>query len=267
MGIKFFRKNKIDLDYTGVVLTVTDAIATDTGEDYIDFLRNRNNTSGWATTDSTDAANTQLDIDLGSGKDIDSIHLVSMNFKAYTIKYWNGSSYVDFSTAIAVTANAVATKHHTFNSVSARLIRIIITQTFVADDDKFMTQLIITEALGEFSFQPRIKPIVDRSRKATKYLSGKSHIIKSVAAFQVQVEKQNVTGDTDLDLVESLFDSYEGFLVWLCGGTTTQYDTSRIGYRLEDLFLMNVGNEYRPEWEDSRYNNGVEVDLKLLEVV
>jgi hypothetical protein len=269
MGIKFFRKNKIDLDYSGVDISITDAVASDKGDDFVHFLRNRNNTSGWATTGSSDAANTQIDIDMGSRKDVDCILLVEMNFKNYTIQYYDEdlASWTNFSTSINVTNNTTATRLHTFNSVSARLFRIIITATFVANADKFMTQLIITEALGEFSFQPRIKPVIDRSRKATKYLSGRSHIIKSIAAFEVAIEMQGVTADVDLSLVENLFDSYEGFIVWLCGGTITQYDTERIGYRLKDLYLVNVANEYRPEWGQSRYKNGIEVDLKLLEVI
>jgi hypothetical protein len=192
-----------------------------------------------------------------------------MNFKAYTIQYYDEdlASWTNFSTAISETTNTIATKHHSFNTVSARNLRLIISGTFVVNADKFMTQLIITETLGEFSFQPRIKPTIDRSRKATKYLSGKSHIIKSISAFEVEVEMQGVTGDTDLTLVENLFDSYEGFIIWLCGGTTSQYDTQRLGYRLKDLFLVNVGNEYRPQWGDSRYKNGIEISLKLLEVI
>ncbi len=269
MGIKFFRKNKIDLDYSGVSIAITDAVAADNGEDFVDFLRNRNNTSGWATTDSTDAANTQIDVDMGSRKDIDCILLVEMNFKAYTIQYYDEdlAAWTNFSTAINVTGNTTATKLHTFNTVSAKLIRIIITGTFVTNDDKYMTQLIITEQLGEFSFQPMIKPIIDRGRKTTKYLSGKSHVIKNVAAFQVDIDMNNQTLDADLTLVETLFDSYEGFIVWLCGGTTTQYDTQRQAYRLKDLYLVNVANEYKPEWGDSYYKNGMAVDLRLVEVI
>lgn len=269
MGIKIFKKNKIDLDYAAVVLTVTDAVATDDGANYIDFLRNRNNTSGWATTGSSDAANTQLDIDLGSRKDVDSLILIKMNFKSYTIQYYDEdtTSWADFSTAINVSANSTETKSHSFTSVSARYFRIIITGAFTLNGDKFMTQLIVTESIGEFSFQPTIKPVIDRSRKATKYLSGKSHIIKSVQSFSVDLAMPSQIDDTDLTIVESMFDSYEGFLIWLCGGTISQYSSLRQGYRLEDIFLVNVTNEYVPEWGQSRYANGMKVDLKLTEVV
>lgn len=266
MGIVFLRKNKIDLDYSGITITITDAVADDNGEDFVDFLRNRNNTSGWATTNSTDAANTQIDIDMGSRKDVNRIGLWKMNFKNYVLWYYD-EDLTAWTIIETVTNNTIATKLHSFATKSARYFRIVISGTMTADDDKYMTQLIITESLGEFSFQPRVKPIIDRNRKATKYLSGKSHIIKSVTAFQCDVEMQSVTSDTDLTLVETLFDSYEGFLVWLCGGTTSQFDTQRVGWRLEDIFLVNVGNEYRPEWGQSRYKNGIEVDLRLLEVI
>lgn len=267
MGIKFFRKNRIDLDFANVTLTVTDASATDDGADFLTFLRNRENTSGWATTDSQDSYNTQLDIDMTDERDIDTIILVENNFKAYTIQYWNGSTYTDFSTAINESNNTETTKEHQFNTVSTSKIRIIITGTMVADADKFMTQLILTEELGEFSFQPRVKPLLSKNRKSSRYLSGKAFITRMADSFAVSIEFQNVTGDTDLTLMETLFDSYEGFLIWLCGGTTTQFTTIRKTWRKQDIFLCNLLNEYEPEWEESRYANGMGVKLEVAEIV
>lgn len=269
MGVKFFRKNRIDLSFSQATITITDATATDNGQDFVNFLRNRDNTSGWATTGSNDAANTQVDVDLVVGrKDINSIILVGHNFSDYTIQYYNAntSSWTDFSTPINVSGNTTDTTFHNFDTVSTDQIRLIITGTMTADDDKFLRQFIITESLGEFTVQPEIQPVIDRSRKTTKYLSGKSHIIRSVEAFDVRIRKKNVTSDPDLALVETLHDNFEGFLVWLSGGTENQYDTIRKGWRLEDIYLMNIRNEQQIEWDESRFKNGMEIDLRLVEV-
>src|SRR4051812_33469430 len=99
-----FKKNLIDLSNTNGVLTVTDATATNNGQTFVDFIRNRNNSSAWLTTGSNDAANTQIDVDLGETRDITDIILVKHNWKAYTIKYsTDGVSYSDFTSAIAPT--------------------------------------------------------------------------------------------------------------------------------------------------------------------
>lgn len=264
----FFEKNKLDLDNSNITLTVTDAVADDTGQDVVDFIRNRNNTSGWATTGSTNAANTQLDVDFLDQVDIDNIFLIQQNFKAYTIQYWNGSTYTNFSPSISVTGNSTADKRHSFTQVTTSKIRLIITETFVTDDDKFMTQLIATQLIGQLANFPQIKSVKDaKSRRSLKMISGKVKVVRNVGAFSCTLAKNNVVSDADITLMQRLFSSFNGFLVWLSGGDESQFRNLPIGYRLRDLFLMNVTNEYNPEFEDGHYKFGIPIDLDLVEVV
>ena len=103
--IRCFQKNKIDLDDVNVAITVTDAVATSTGQAIVDFIRNRNNTSAWLTSGSTDAANTTLEINMVDVHSVDKLLLIGHNWKAFTVQYWNGTIYTDFSTPISETVN------------------------------------------------------------------------------------------------------------------------------------------------------------------
>lgn len=266
MGIKFLKKNKIDLSISNVAITVTDAVASNDGTETVDRLRNRSNFSGFATTGSSDAANTTLVFDTTDQKEIDHLILIKHNFKAYTIQYWNGSAYVDFSTPINVSNNADETTWHTFTKVSTSRLKIIITGAIVADADKTWAQFIATELIGEFTKQPEIQPVFDKNRKATRYLSGRKHITKSIGSFAARVTTNNIVLENDLAIVEELFDSFEGFLIWPCGGDVDQYPTSRVGYKLHDIYLVNCENEFEPQWERSRPSEGMKIDLKLAEV-
>ena len=87
--VKFFNKNHIDLDRPNPVLSVVDAVALNDGAAYLKYLRNRNNNSGWNTTGSTDAANTQLLFELFDLQKVDVVMLVVHNFKNYLIEYWD----------------------------------------------------------------------------------------------------------------------------------------------------------------------------------
>jgi len=97
-------------------------------------------------------------------------------------------------------------------------------------------------------------------------LSGKSRITRAVGAFECRIAKDNVVHENDLNLIERLYDSVGGFLVWLSGGDTAQLRTIRRGWRRQDLYFMAAENEYEPVFDDGRYTHGINVDLRLVEI-
>lgn len=259
---RFFEKNKADFADSAVVATASQGV----GFEY--FALNRSNLSAWVTNGSVDADNTTFTIDFGNLHTIDTILLVLMNFKAYTIKYWDGSTYQDFSTAINVSGNSTETKFHQFNSVSTTKIQLTITGTMVANADKFLYQFIVTKQIGQFAGWPVIKnPIRSRNRQSSKMLSGKQSIREQVGFFSCSLMFKILSSSADLDLIESLYNSNEGFLVWLSGGSETQFSSEREGYRLEDLPLMKCSNEYKPEFYNGLYKAGVVISMDLVEVI
>ena len=230
--IKFFKKNKADISNSLVSITVTDATATNNGQDFVDFMRNRNNYSAWLTTGSNDAANTTLVVDMTEERDVDTIILVDHNFDSYTLKYWNGSSYVDFSTAISVSGNTSDTTSHDVTSVSTSRIQLVITGTQVADADKRLAQLIVTEKLvsGQLEGWPIIKaPEHTTNKKISRMLSGKVNVVESLGAFSMDLEVANWNIDADLDIVEEIYFGKRGVLVWLSAGNEAQFSHLRMG--------------------------------------
>ena len=266
--VKFFEKSLIDFDQLGVILTVTDATASNDGADFLTFLQNRNNDSFWATTDSDDAANTQIDIDLGGENALDRIILVKHNFKAFTIQYHDGTSYTDFSTAISETTNTDSTTEFTFDSVTIQLIRIIVTGTQVADADKELYQLLICKSLGQLTGYPQLKkPVSSLNKTEIKMLSGKRHVVRQRGFFSVDMSVANYNVSADMAIFESIYFGINGVLVWINAGDSTQFAREHIGYRGEDIYLMGPKDEYNPEFYKSYYRSGVKFKIKLVEVV
>lgn len=258
----------MDIDSDSVTLTVTDATATNTGSTIVDFIRNRNNRSAWLTTGSNDAANTQLDVDLGDEQLIDTIVLIKHNFKAFTIQYWNGAAYTDFSTAINETINTDETSYFTFTEVSTSKLRLIITGTQTADEDKELYQMLALETEGQLTAWPQIKtPRHAGERKTTTMLSGKRNITEQIGRFSCQLRVDYWKDDTDLLLIERLYFNRRPMLMWLCGGDESQFRTSRVGFRLEDFYLVRPTNDYTPKWYGDVYSTGNELDIRLEEVV
>lgn len=265
MAIKVFTKNQIDLDVANVTITATDGVG-DPGQDFVEYLRNRKNDSGWGTAGSTDAGNTKLIIDTTDSIEVSDVFLVGMNFKGYTFKYWNGAAYTDFSTPINVSNNTTATKYHSFTAVNANLFELVITGTMTADEDKFLAQLILTTIMGTFTTEPFVKkPTIGKDRKVRKMLSGRASITKTVGAFACSLSFPTLKDTADWALIEEMFDAYNGFLLWLCGGDTTNFFTNVQGWRLQDIYLVNAINDLETEWTKGHFAHGQSAEIKLVE--
>lgn len=261
--IAFFNKSACDISNTEVVATASE------GQTYVEFMFNRSNLSAWVTTGSVDANNTNIVVDFVDQEILTDIILILHNFKSYTIQYWNGSSYVDFSTPINVSGNTSATTRHTFNSVTTTKIKLIITGTMVANSDKYLYQFIATSSIGQFAAWPEIrKPTLSRNRQKSLALSGKMAINEQVGAYSTTINLQSWQNSADLTILESLFSANKGFLVWLCGGDESQFSPQApMGYRLQDLFLMKCQNEYSPEYYSYIYKCGIKIQMDLVEVI
>ena len=266
--IRFFELNKLDITNDNVSITASDSVATNNGEDFADYMRNRVNTSGYVTTGSSDSGNTTLEFNFGDTVEIDTIIIIEHNLKAYTIQYWNGSTYVDFSSAISESTNSDSTTFHTFTKVTTSKIKLICTGTIVADSDKFIRQFIATESIGQLTGFPVIKsPRIRTGKIINKMLSGKVNITDAVGAFECELNVKNYSIDDDLDIIETLYFNNKGFLMWLCGGDESQFSSQRIGYRLRDIYLMRAVDDYRPEWVKGVYVSGINFTMKLQEVI
>jgi len=259
--IKFFNKSWSDFETPSVVATASE------GQTYAYLPFNRSNLNAWQTTGSADANNTTYVVDFGTTRSVHSLILLIHNFKAFTVKYWNGTTYVDFSTPIAETANTASSSFYSFTSVDTNKIKITITACMVVDDDKFLFQFIATTLIGQLAGWPIIsKHNVSKNRVINQMLSGKSVVFENTGFFSCNLSVERWTSNADLTIVEALYNSTEGFLVSLCGGSETQFKTTRQGYRKQDLFLMKCTNEYSADYYSGIYNSGVNISIDLMEV-
>lgn len=265
--ILFLRKNHIDLDRPNPVITIADSVATNNGQSSVSFLRNRNNISGWVTTDSTDAANTEILVEFGDFLDVDYISLVRMNFKDFTIE-WQDLSNV-WTNISTVTNNTETTSVLELTSpVNAKAIRIIIQGTMIADDDKELRQLIITEKKYRFEGWAVVsRPVHSKNRKVSSMLSGKVNVVDKRGAFSCTLEIKLSGNENDLSMHEDIYEQREGLLLLISGGNETQFRTKRKGYRNEDIVLVKAVDEYSNPYDSGVYSMGMQIKMKLAETV
>ena len=98
-------------------------------------------------------------------------------------------------------------------------------------------------------------------------LSGKRNIVESLGSFEVQLDVASWRTENDLSLMENIYFKRQGVLLWLCGGDETQFSTVRMGYRLEDFYLVRPVSDYEPEYNKGLYKSGLQFSIKLAESV
>lgn len=262
--ILFTRRNKLDISDTDVIVTASE------GNEFVNFMRNRLNTSAWATSGTLDANNTTIEVNFVNSVDLECIRLVKHNFKSYEIQYWNGASYVNFPTDIDETTNTLETTFHEFTLVTTTKIKLTIRGTFVPDEDKVLFQFIATDKVenGWLEGWPEIKSTtISRQKVRTKLISGKESIKEQIGFIAFKLTLKLYSNSNDLRLFQRLYTLNEGFLVWLSGGDSDQFSFPAIGYRKEDVFLVKTSDEYQPEFYKSIYSSGLVVNMDFQEVV
>lgn len=265
--IIFLRKNHLDADRINPVITITDSVASNTGQNSVFQLRNRNNISGWSTTGSDDTANTEILSEFGDLLNIDFIEIIRHNFKDYLIEWKDVTDA--WNTYVNVTNNTEITNIHSLTSaVNARAIRITVYATQVADADKTLRQLIITEKIHVFEGWPVIKnPTFSRNRKVNRMLSGKVNVSDTRGAFSCELEINISTSANDLEIHQNLYERREGVLMLISGENESQFKAAKKNYANEDIVLVSPIDEYQNPFAKGIYSTGIKVKMKLAEVI
>lgn len=271
--IQFFYKNRLDLEFTDIQITVTDSVAVNTGQDYVNFMRDRKNYTAWQTTESSDAGGTQLLVEYGDFRDIDSIFFLGHNLKDYSVEYWTGLTWSlvtlqEDNSTVAPTNDTNSSSFYYINKVNTDKIRITINGTQTADADKRIQQLVTTERIGKLDGWPVIRrPQVETNKRRTKMLSGKTRLVESLEAFSCTLDVRNWNKQNDIDILELIYFIRDGVLIWINSNKPEQFALDLKGYRKEDLFLVRPRDSWRPELVEGLYKTGIKASVPLVEVI
>lgn len=259
--ISFFEKNLLDLDNQAATVTAT------LGDEFAKFIRTRTLKNAWLTTDSVDADEPYLDIDLGAPYQIDTFIFVDFNFKSYKIELYDSETGI-WTEIYSKADETKETVELTFAEFYGQRFKITVLGTQTPDSDKQLNRLLITKKLGSFSYWPRIdSPVIDKGKSARTALSGKRSVLQTVGAFACKLTLENWRNSADLALIESLYNQVQGFQVWLGSGDQDQFFYAAESYRNKDIYLMSFANSFAPKLKDGLYVNGYDLTLDLVESV
>lgn len=273
-GIKFFNKSQC--------LLVDGATCEASSGDVVqDFCIDSNPITFWNSVDSDDTISETLEI-VFEEADITRLFLLDHNFKEYTIQWWNGSSYQNFTNVVGLDGALVGnisettysqdTSYYEFTEVTTRKILITVVKTQTVNDEKYLNQVIVTSELGTLTGYPDISKLKhSRSTVTMPMLSGKDIVIKGYASVSFSLVFKNYPASytTDLDLIFTLFDKADPFLIWLCGGRygTTYFKYTIRGFRLKDVYQCQVEGDLPVDYYKNAYVLPIDSEIKFTEHV
>jgi len=265
-GIKFFNKNKI----------ADGSTVASSGTSSSKFILDLDVDTYWTSLGSSDGVSEEITITTSKSQSIDRILLLDHNFKTYNVKYYDGSSYVDFSNVIGIGGVTSSTINETnfsqdssyyeFTEVSTTSIRITVSHTQIPNQDKYLNQAIASTEVGTFVGYPNVNSItVDRNNKVKKTIGGRFSVQKGNKTFGFDIRFKNYPAsdiyNVDIDLALSLFETEEPFIIYACGGRyESQHFTKAIpGFRLKDAFLMQINQAYKLRYLKNIYVNPIDL--------
>lgn len=271
-GVKFFEQ-----DYALFRLGAT-ATASSNG-DSINFILDVNRYTRWESVGSSDATTETIEVTLNGEQTINRIFLLGFNFKAFSVKYFNGATFVDFANVIGVNGVTKSginetnyndnSAYYEFDSVTTSRLEITCDKTQVANAQKFLNNFVATAEIGTFSGYPRVQPRSDRNETKARSLSRKYVIQKTYETTKIKINFKTHPFQNDLDILDALFNREEPFLIYPCGGRSGEnfFRINQKSWRLEDLFNVQLAGQMRNDYEKGVYTLGFNKSITFEEHV
>lgn len=269
--IKFFDKSRC-LEKDGATAVASSGTPSAT------YALDQNTDTVWRSSGSNDLT-TETYTFTFEVQEISRLFIKRMNLKGFTVKYDVSGVWTDFTSVfgldgskanISETAFADNTAYYEFAPVTTGSVQITMTTTQVADQEKYFSEVIVTNEIGTFLGFPLTKDIeITRNNRSKKTLSGLYSIQKSieVASFDIQFKDYPSTAvyNADMDLIMNLHDREEPFLVWLCGGKrgNSFFKYTLRGFRLQDIYQMQVSKAYKLGYTHNIYSAQVNAKVEL----
>jgi hypothetical protein len=274
-GIKFFTRPVSIFSDGQIVATASTATGS------ISRALDRNRYTYWRSVGSNDTITETITITWSSAVTFSRIILVDHNFKEFNVKWKSGVSFVHFTSVsgldgsqanVSETVFADDTAYYEVAQVTTTAIQIEVVKTQVANQEKYINQIIACSEYGTLEGYPDINSLeFNRNERAKKMLSGKTLSLKSEESMKVQLTFKDYPPSlgADIDLMGQLFDVESTFLVWLCGGRrgTSYFRKALRGFRLRDIFYMQTTGTFNPDYSKNVYVLPVNFRLNFIESV
>jgi len=206
-------------------------VSATTNDSAAKFMLDISKYTRWESIGSNDTIIETLTINLKSSETLDRLILIEHNFKSFTVKYNGGSDFTNVVGLDGALGGGISETTFDKNTAYYEFDSVSV--------DSITIEITTTQT-------------VDAEKFMTQF----------IATSELPVQ-------ADINLAESLHEREESFLVWLCGGRsgTDFFTIEQRGWRLRDVYNMQLSRPLSANYEKGIYQNGVNTSLPLIEVI
>lgn len=264
-GLRFFGTNYCQLSFGG---DITVSSADNTKRFAFDGLTG----TRWITDgEGTDGNAISLEMDFGFNRTIDALYVYNTNILDIVLSYWNGSSYtvIDSSNATIIKD---PTGYYVFVKLNAPVdtqkVKVTGEDTIVANQEKYVTQLIAFSEIGQFVYFPDFEPEITPKQNIFETTDGRAVVIERGEAFSAKITLKSHVNQDDIDLAEELLARKEPFYIWPNGGDQDGiFRFSFRPFRFMDIIKVTVVGKSSPQFSKNFYRAGYNNVINLVEAV
>ena len=263
-GIKFFADNALLYDAGGSCVASSGTVVENNCIDKLSYTY-------WTSVGSNDSTVETLTLTFGSAT-LTRLLLLDHNWKQFTVQYWNGSSFVDFTSVVGLdgalgggiseSGFADDSAYYEFDAITTTIIKITVTKTQTVNAQKYIATIIATTELATLQGYPTVDPVTYmRNARTMQMLSGRVKIVKQPEVFQATISFKNypvLTYGADVDAIRTLVTRETPFHMWLCGGRrgSTYFSYPIKGWGLKDCPRVQIDSDFASTWSSNIYKNG-----------
>jgi hypothetical protein len=266
-GIKLFDKSS-SLIKDGSSIVVSSGASGDN-------ILSMNRELRWDSVGSDDTTTETLTITMPSAT-IDRIFIVNHNLKDFSITHGAGATAftsvvgIDGSkSGIVETAFSENTAYYEFDAVAAvTQINISATKTQIVDAQKYITIFVTSEEIGTFVGFPEVRPEINSNAKRAMVQTGKFITQKNFETFGAQLSTEH-TEQSDIDLMDTVYERQDPFIMWLCGGKfgTQNFSVDFKNWRLQDVYQVQTFGAMQTTFRNNIYTSSPITNLRVAEEV
>lgn len=226
----------------------------------------------WTSSgENTDGDSIHLTMDYGINRLIDSVFVYNTNIDDISIEYWNGSAWVEFEDGVNATVIKSSDGAYVFakltTAVSTQSVRILGSNTIVADQEKYVGMFLAFLEIGQFEYFPDFDADFEPEQNIYKTTNGLSFVIERGEVFTADITMRSHVNQNDIDLFMTLVERKEPFFIWPNGGDESIFAYSFKPYRFRDIFKVSIIGKYSPKLTRNYYKAGLNAKIKIAEVV